>query len=159
MSTLTPKEKALLEKLFDMSGGYVLNFSDSTIETFFAEFDVDIHSEKYQNVGTSKAKKLREFWRIEQDELVGPVLHGLIEHVEAMDVDRYSYSPSSTEEKNEQEGRLRLIEDCKEIARRLCSAGPPLTALKQSSSIFNSQYISSQIARWKTRSTLIHLWQ
>jgi hypothetical protein len=64
-------EKSQLEKLFDMSGGYVCNFSDSTFESFFADLHVDIHSNKYTANGTSKAKKLREFWRIEPDHLVG----------------------------------------------------------------------------------------
>ena len=34
MSSLTAREKATLETLFDMGGGYVLNFSDATIGTF-----------------------------------------------------------------------------------------------------------------------------
>ena len=48
MSSLTVTERTKLEKLFDMSSGYVSNFSDTTFEHFFAdEVGVEIHSEKY----------------------------------------------------------------------------------------------------------------
>jgi len=78
MSSLTPIEKAALGSLFDMSSGYVLDFSDATIETFFGELDIEIHSDKYQSKGSSKAKKLREFWRLESDEVVGSSVLGMI---------------------------------------------------------------------------------
>lgn len=49
MSSLTPTEKSKLEKLFDMSGGYVWRFSDATFGTFMADAaNVDIHDAKYQ---------------------------------------------------------------------------------------------------------------
>jgi hypothetical protein len=48
MSTLVQKEIVKLEKLFDMKGGYVLDFSNRTFGNFFHdEVDIDIHSEKY----------------------------------------------------------------------------------------------------------------
>ena len=74
MSNLTSIDKKKLEKLFQMSSGYVLDFSDRTFAEFFNDFKVDIHSEKYKDTGDSKAKKLRKFWRIEPDDLVGRVL-------------------------------------------------------------------------------------
>src|SRR6266403_1615737 len=82
MSSLTYTEKAKLEKLFGMSSGYVANFNDTTFGHFFADIGVDIHSQKYCSAGTSKAKKLRQFWDIESDFLVGKALTALINHTE-----------------------------------------------------------------------------
>ena len=69
MSSLTTKERLQFEKLFRMEGGYVLGFSDDSFGNFFAEHNIPIHSEIYEKTGASKAKKLREFWSIEEDPL------------------------------------------------------------------------------------------
>lgn len=50
----------LVDDLFEMSGGYVLDFSDRTMSSFFAEeLNVDIDDPAYREQGTSKAKRLR----------------------------------------------------------------------------------------------------
>jgi len=50
----------LVDDLFEMSGGYVLDFSDRTMSSFFAEqLNVDINDPAYREQGTSKAKRLR----------------------------------------------------------------------------------------------------
>jgi hypothetical protein len=52
----------LIDNLFQMEGGYVLNFSDKTMASFFAnELDIDIGAPEYLDNGTSKAKRLRCF--------------------------------------------------------------------------------------------------
>lgn len=52
----------LVDELFEMGGGYVLDFSDRTMATFFAEeFNIDIDDDIYREQGTSKAKRLRCF--------------------------------------------------------------------------------------------------
>lgn len=49
-----------LDELFEMGGGYVLNFSDKTMSRFFAdELNVDIDDPIYAENGTSKGKRLR----------------------------------------------------------------------------------------------------
>lgn len=49
-----------LDELFEMGGGYVLNFSDRTMSRFFAdELNVDIDDPIYAEDGTSKGKRLR----------------------------------------------------------------------------------------------------
>lgn len=49
-----------LDELFEMSGGYVLNFSDRTMSRFFAEeLNVDIDDSTYAENGGSKGKRLR----------------------------------------------------------------------------------------------------
>lgn len=101
MSTLKHWEREKLEELFDMSSGYVLHFGDTTFGYFFDRFGIDIHSDKYLDRGTSKAKKLRRFWDIENDPLVGKITKELIEEI-------------PPERQNTQ-----LAQECKEIAARL----------------------------------------
>lgn len=82
MSSLDFKEKRFLESLLQMSSGYVLSFSNPTFGEFFHDVaGIDIHSEKYQRKGTSKANKLRTFWEDEPDHIVGKVLLQLDEIV------------------------------------------------------------------------------
>ena len=83
MSTLTVAEKLFLEKVLDMSGGYVLHFTDDTFGQFFDNYNISIHSAKYQNYGTSKAKKMRAFWEKEPDVLVGRVLDEMLDVYQA----------------------------------------------------------------------------
>ena len=83
MSSLTDIEKRYLEKLLDMGGGYVLDFTDATFGEFFERHNVDIHGHKYQTFGTSKAKKLRAFWASESDRRVGTVLSEMLDCYEA----------------------------------------------------------------------------
>ena len=48
MANLTTFEKQILEKIFQMNGGYVLNFSDRTMGEFFRDaIGVDIYTEEY----------------------------------------------------------------------------------------------------------------
>ncbi len=83
MSSLTNIEKRYLEKLLDMGGGYVLDFTDAAFGEFFERHSIDIHGLKYQTVGTSKAKKLRAFWASEPDRKVGAVLSEMLDYYEA----------------------------------------------------------------------------
>ena len=80
MANLNFNQKQLFEKLFQgSSAGYVLNFSDRTFSEFFKDFRVDIDSQKYYKNGSSKMKRLRAFWEIENDKLVGNVFKELLE--------------------------------------------------------------------------------
>lgn len=75
MSSLKTVEKAQLEELLEMGGGYVLDFTNNTFAEFFRDnAGIDIYDEKYALNGDSKARRLRAFWEIEPDELVGKVL-------------------------------------------------------------------------------------
>lgn len=52
----------LVDDLFEMNGGYVLDFSDRTMGIFFLEeLNIDIDDPAYLDNGTSKAKRLRCF--------------------------------------------------------------------------------------------------
>lgn len=84
MSQLKAHEKVIFERLFDR-GGYVLDFTDRTYAEFFREHGVDIDNQKYRFNGNSKMKRLRAFWEVEPDELVGTVLDALLEYSCAVD--------------------------------------------------------------------------
>lgn len=54
----------LIDDLFDMGGGYVLDFSNRTFSEFFIEeLGVDIDNPRFEVEGTSKAKRLRYYLR------------------------------------------------------------------------------------------------
>ena len=83
VSNLTAADRQYLETILDMGGGYVLDFNDQSFAEFFSRHGVAIHSDKYRRYGTSKAKKMRAFWDIESDPLVGRVLSEMIDKCEA----------------------------------------------------------------------------
>jgi len=67
-----------------MEGGYVLNFSDRTMDKFFRdEIGIDIKSQKYSDAGRSKANRLKSFWLKEDNRTVGEAILKLIEYIES----------------------------------------------------------------------------
>ncbi len=122
MSSLDFKEKRFLESLLQMSSGYVLGFSNPKFGEFFHDAaGIDIHSEKYQRKGTSKANKLRTFWEDEPDHIVGKVLLQLDEIV------------------SDPQGQ--------DIANRLLAGLPKLESLAQNADSFGATQIQQQIKR------------
>ena len=83
MSSLSDIEKRYLESILEMSGGYVLDYSDATFGEFFRRHGVNIHGPKYLHFGTSKAKKMRAFWMRESDAVVGRILAEMLDSYEA----------------------------------------------------------------------------
>jgi len=80
MSDLTFLEKAKLEKMFDMGGGYVLDFSNRTLAEFVAESTGrDIYDAKHNYASGSKANRLRAFWATEPNHVVGQLIAGLLD--------------------------------------------------------------------------------
>ena len=62
VATIKSIDALFLDKMLEMESGYVLNFSDRTFSTFFAEdLSIDIDDPMYSTWGTSKAKRLRAF--------------------------------------------------------------------------------------------------
>lgn len=75
----------LIEDLFEMGGGYVLDFSDRTFAEFFAqELNIDIADQAYYRNGTSKAKRLRCFLQTVDKPTVVRSLKALWEYREAI---------------------------------------------------------------------------
>lgn len=132
MSTLRRAESVQIERLLEMSSGFVSDFVNRTFEDFFAEeMRIDIYSEKYAYKGTSKANRLRAFLETEDDSIAGEALIALIEyHVAVTD--------SSPPE---------LVEECQAIARRLLSGAPNLNMLSQTAAGFDAAVLQRQIAR------------
>lgn len=87
MSSLKSHEKIILEKLFETKGsaGWVLNFNDQRFAEFFRENGININDQKYQINGPSKMKRLRAFWEVEPDTVVGRVLEALFEYACTVD--------------------------------------------------------------------------
>ena len=80
MAQLHILERKRLEKLFEMGGGYVLDFSNRTFEEFVTDsVGTDIYDERYHHGGGSKANLLRGFWKVESDDLVGKLIRDLVE--------------------------------------------------------------------------------
>lgn len=132
MSSLSAADKGSLEKLFCMSGGYVLDFLDRTFGEFVLDaVELDIHSKKYTAEGDSKAKKLRAFWKLEPDYTVGRLLLALIEHATAIN----------------DEPDAELVKKCRAIANRLMAGGPNLDPLKDHAKHLNANYLADQIRR------------
>jgi len=58
------KDMRLIDELFEMEGGYVLDFSNRTFADFFIdEFGINIDDPVFEVDGTSKAKRLRFYLR------------------------------------------------------------------------------------------------
>ncbi len=86
MAQLKETEKLILEKIFNMQGGYVLDFTNSKLQQFISNtFNIDIYSSRYSIYGDSKAKRLRAFWDIEDNTTVGKLI---IELLEVWDTER-----------------------------------------------------------------------
>ncbi len=106
MSNLTFIEKGKLEKRLNMGGGYVLDFSNRTFQEFVLDCTgLNIYDSKYDNASGSKANRLRTFWSIEPNHIVGKLLLDLLENPAYLD-------------KNEPD----LSDNCRRIAQRLLQA-------------------------------------
>ena len=140
MSSLSMSDKRLLERLLGMSSGYVLGFSDRTFGDFVIDaVGADIHSDRYTADGTSKAKKLRAFWTVESDQMVGTLLSELIKYWET------SPHPRSEEENAN-------AEHCRRTVARLLAAGPSLHPLKEHAATLSATHLADQRACGNTRS-------
>lgn len=83
MGTLSIAQKTILESVLGMQGGFVLDFSNTSFGQFFDALGVDIFEEQYAENGTSKANRLRVFWRLADDVEVSAALIAFADYVEA----------------------------------------------------------------------------
>jgi hypothetical protein len=85
MSNIRSIDMMLIDDIFGMGDGYVLNFSDRTIAQFFAEeLNIDFDDPVYRQQGTSKAKRLRCFLQTVDKPAVIRTLKALWEYREAI---------------------------------------------------------------------------
>lgn len=80
MSNLTHIEKQKLERELEMSGGYVLGFTNRSFEEFFREVvGVEIYTPPFDLDSGSKANRMRAFWQVATTEQLRLLLNGLLE--------------------------------------------------------------------------------
>jgi hypothetical protein len=84
MANIRQIDLRLLDDLFEMRGGYVLDFSNRTFEDFFRDLSINIEDQKYFQGGSSKANRLRTFLRIENDTIASKTLMVLWEYRNAV---------------------------------------------------------------------------
>jgi len=66
MGIFSIREKRILEDLFQMSSGYVLDFSNASFEQFVMDsIGINIYQSPGYEEYVSKAKKLRQLWNTE----------------------------------------------------------------------------------------------
>lgn len=83
MSDLKTIDKQILESLFDMKEGYILDFTDRTIGEFFEdELNIDFFDEKFNYASGSKANRMRGFWKKADNKSVGKSIFKMIEYIE-----------------------------------------------------------------------------
>ncbi len=81
MSDLTYFEKQTIERFLEMDSGYVLDFSNRTLQEFLAEtLRIDIYSDKYDYGSGSKANRIRGFLKVESNYNAGLLLEKLCEY-------------------------------------------------------------------------------
>ena len=113
MADLSSIERRKLERLLRMGGGYVLDFSDRTFSEFFEEHTRrDIDAAVYRERGTSKANRMRGFWAVEGNHLVGKVIQALILFGQAENC------------LGDEPGLTELTDDCWKIASRMMRDTP-----------------------------------
>lgn len=81
MPKIQPLDMKLLDLLFEMEGGYVLDFSNTTFSRFFfEELEIDIDDPLFTADGTSKARRLRSFLRLADTQTCVRALKALWAH-------------------------------------------------------------------------------
>ncbi|WP_214711994.1 abortive infection family protein [Exiguobacterium sp. s55] len=83
MANLSAREKAKFEELFEMSGGYVLDFTNATFQSFIADIvNIDVYSDRKYERDLSKANRLRQIWNQESDLTVGKLMEEFLGYYE-----------------------------------------------------------------------------
>ncbi len=83
MANLTYREKSVLEELFGMASGYVMDFSNASFSRFIGEvINIDVYDGPGYEEYSSKANKLRQIWNEEPDNVVGTLIEALLSYFE-----------------------------------------------------------------------------
>lgn len=114
MANLSYQDKIYLEEYLQMGGGYLLDFSNDSLQRFVNdEVQIDIYHNNYDKYGDSKARRIRAVWDVESDFLIGKLLKSFIGYYKAKQVvGTYNFNASKELEQN-----------CEKIAERLLSKG------------------------------------
>ncbi|MCM4153655.1 hypothetical protein DHD05_18845 [Arenibacter sp. N53] len=113
MADLSYQDKRYLEKMFEMEGGYVLDFSNRTFHDFiYDSIKINIEEDKYYKNGESKARRLRAFWDFESNYIVGLLIENFLE---------YWLIQVNMNERKTNDALERLHQECTKISMRLKS--------------------------------------
>lgn len=135
MSSITYNEKQTLERLLDMSGGHVADFSRRNLGEFVQDaIAVDIFSEIYSAKGDSKANRLRAIWDKEPDSVVAVLLHKLCDYVECLQSKQDSTSAA-------------LNKASRKIAERLSSGDTKHHSLREHAKLLRAGNLEESILR------------
>jgi hypothetical protein len=137
MVAIRPADMRLIDEIFGMEDGYLLNFSDKTITEFFdTELGIDIDDGKYAVNGTSKAKRTRTFIKIEDAYTVGQLLRKLWDH-------RASYGDRPESEETRNKDRLFALITKIETGQ----AAPALSGLSGTADVLSFDTVSRDLER------------
>lgn len=150
MAKLTYQEKSALEELFGMSTGYVMDFSNDTLQYFVSDvINIDIYNDPGYEEYLSKAKKLRQIWNEEPDCVVGTLIEALLSYFEDMKLKQNSLT----------DYERKKIEEMRLVANRLKGSVPhiDLPNKKEDSLQILQEDINSALARNKPELVLDRL--
>jgi hypothetical protein len=119
MADLNFAERRAIEECFGMRSGYVLDFTDRTFNEFISDAVArNIDNGNYASHGSSKANRLRAFFKVEPNHVVGTLIASLIEHARSI-----ANPPSDT-----------ALATCQRAAERLKQSAPVLEQLSADTS-------------------------
>ena len=111
MSSLQFSERNLLEKILGMKTGYVSDFSDRTLQEFVLEkTGIDTFTKAYEENGTSKANRIRTFWKKESDEITATLVEALL---------KYTYNEKTNYDRELSAHDENLFIEARKIVQRL----------------------------------------
>lgn len=138
MANLSFSEKKRLETFLDMGGGYVLNFSNNTLQRFvYDAIGIDIYNAKYDNGGTtSKANRIRGVWDKETDYQVGLLIEAFTKY--------WCEFIGGSQISNEQ---YDLLKNCEALAHKLKSEslGAQIQVIQATSDDINFHKLAKQV--------------
>lgn len=128
MPKIKPFDMKLLDLLFEMEGGYVLDFSNATFSRFFlGELEIDIDDQLFTADGTSKAKRFRSFLNLADTQTCVRALKAVWAHRQARLLHEGRDDPVANAE-----GRfLTLIQDLESGTSSSGVAGDPFAAVRK----------------------------
>lgn len=133
--TLKKLDFDLLNYIFEMNGGYVLDFSNVTYSEFFIdELKINIDDERYCDIGTSKAKKLRSYLRQSKADDILKVLNSL-----------WSYREIKRRRAGIKEEKPELVSEFFDLLTRLGGAAPKSES--RASNIKTEEFIDDGVAK------------
>ena len=127
MPKIKPLDMKLLDLLFEMEGGYVLDFSNPTFSRFFfEELEIDIDDPLFTADGTSKARRLRSFLRLADTQTSVRALKALWAHRQSLLIHQAKDEPVANAE-----GRFLTLIQNLESGTAGSVAGDPFAAVRK----------------------------